>query len=133
MQRHAVARALIAALIGALTAAGPGRAAPPEMAPAPEPPPLGPVVPNPPPYEYPAYPVKGESTVDWYAPDGWHYPAVVGDVIFVRPLMFAGLIGGGALFVALLPVSAATCTTREWIHTLQDQAAFTFERPLGAF
>jgi len=133
MRRHAVARVLIGALIGGLAAAGPTRAAPPETAPAPEPPPLVPVVPNPPPYEYPTYPVKGESTIDWFAPDGWHYPAVVGDLLFVRPLMVAGLIGGGALFVATLPISAATCTTREWIHTLQDHAAYTFERPLGAF
>ena len=134
MRRHAIARVGIGALIGVFAVAGPAHAAPPETEPAPESPPaLGPVVPNPPPYEYPTYPAAHESTVDWFAPDGWHYPAVVGDVLFVRPLLVAGLVGGGALFVAMLPIAAATCTTRDWIHTLQDQAAYTFERPLGAF
>ena len=142
-----VARLVIGAQV--LAAAGPALAAPPKSPPAAESPapatsselpaatefqvPPGAVVPNPPAYEYPVYPLAHESSVDWFPPDGWRYPALVGDVLLVRPLMVVSLIGGGALFVATLPISAATCTTRDWIHTLQDQVDYTFHRPLGAF
>jgi hypothetical protein len=123
-----VARFVIGAQLAALAAAPPAGAAPPETPAAP-----AAAAPSPPPYEYPPYPVARETTVDWTPPDGWRYPALVGDVVLVRPLMVISLIAGGALFVATLPISVATCTTRDWVHTLQDQAAYTFERPLGAF
>ena len=100
-------------------------AAAPEAAPAPEA-----ATPSPPPY---AYPNNVEPSPDWVPPDGWRYPALAGDVLLVRPLMVLSLIGGGALFVATLPVSAATSTTDDWLHTLRDQVAYTFQRPLGAF
>jgi hypothetical protein len=147
--RFAIGAQVALGQIEVLATAGPALAAPPEPAPAAESPapgasseppaatesqvPPGAVVPNPPAYEYPVYPVGHESSVDWFPPDGWRYPALVGDVLLVRPLMVVSLIGGGALFVATLPISAATCTTRDWIHTLQDQYAYTFQRPLGAF
>jgi hypothetical protein len=118
-------------------AAAPDTAATPEVAPAPEAPatPESTAAPEaatatPGPYLYPA---EAAPSPDWVPPDGWRYPALAGDVLVVRPLMVLSLIGGGALFVATLPISAATCTTDDWLHTLRDQVAYTFQRPLGSF
>jgi len=129
----------IAALL-ALAAAGSARALPPEETTGADgsTSPAAPEMAGPPsgaagdtgPYAYPAGPGR---SVDWVPPDGWRYPAVAGDALLVRPLMVLSLIGGGALFVATLPISAATCTTDDWLHTLGDQVDYTFRRPLGAF
>ena len=136
----------IAALL--VLAAGPAPAAPPEPPGAPEEPTspqtpanAAPYEPGPPqtgpevagvttPY---VYPVTPQPSIDWFPPDGWRYPAVAGDVLVVRPLIVAGLIGGGALFVLTLPISAATGTTGDWLHTLRDCADDAFRRPLGAY
>jgi len=138
---------LATAVLLALAASGPSRAAPPEppaapdeptpsqtpMAATPEEPTPAPgaeVAGDTAPYVYPVAPAR---PIDWVAPDGWRYPALAGDALVVRPLMVAGLIGGGALFVATLPISAATGTTGDWLHTLRDRADDAFHRPLGAF
>jgi hypothetical protein len=80
-------------------------------------------------YVYPETPDVPTTT-----PDGvWRYPAAAVDLILVRPAMVAGLAGGAALFVATLPISAATFTTDDALHALGEQAESTFARPLGEF
>jgi len=99
-----------------------------EMPTEPEAPP-GPALPTAPPYAYPQEAVPPSSL-----PEGmWRVPAAAVDLLLVRPLMVTGLVGGAALFVATLPVSAATLGTDEAADALVKQARGTFVRPLGAF
>lgn len=103
----------IALLVPALAVAAPSRALPPEDQR----------------YEYPSEEVE-ESP---YPVGVWRYPAVAVDALLVRPVMFAGLLGGAALFVVTLPFSAPTRTTDDAVAALTDQAESTFRRPLGEF
>jgi hypothetical protein len=79
-----------------------------------------------------AYPATAEPSASY--PEGfWRVPAAVVDLLLVRPVMAAGLFGGAGLFVATLPVTAATLTTDDAADALVEQAAAVFVRPLGAF
>lgn len=81
------------------------------------------------PYEYPTGPEEPEAY-----PHGWvRAPAVAADLLFVRPAMLVGLAGGAALFVASLPITAATLTTDDAAHALFDQTLSALARPLGEF
>jgi len=62
----------------------------------------------------------------------WGPLAVAADVLVMRPLGLASLVGGAATFVAVSPVAAATGTLGDRVDTLRDRAKDVFTRPLGA-
>lgn len=58
--------------------------------------------------------------------------AVVTDILFLRPLGFAGLIVGKAAFVASLPITIPFNSNHEAAKVLvMEPYRYTFERPLG--
>jgi uncharacterized membrane protein len=58
--------------------------------------------------------------------------SMMADVVFLRPLGFAGLIIGEVFFVASLPFTVITGSTGEAFDKLvADPSTFTFDRPLG--
>ncbi len=57
---------------------------------------------------------------------------VITDMLFIRPLGFVGFLGGSVLFIATLPVAAATKSIdRTKQAFVLDPFDYTFNRPLG--
>ncbi|HXC50161.1 MAG TPA: hypothetical protein VN634_04700 [Candidatus Limnocylindrales bacterium] len=74
-------------------------------------------------------PADSDVTLDQEASEG---PAIILDVVIVRPLGLVATVVGTALFVVALPFAAATRDYATPAHFLVVQPArFTFERPLG--
>jgi len=60
------------------------------------------------------------------------FAAILGDVVFVRPLTLVATAVGSVIFVAFLPVTLATGTVGEaGMSLVVDPAATTFVRCLG--
>lgn len=62
----------------------------------------------------------------------WGPLAIAADVLVMRPLGFLGLAAGGAAFVIVSPVAAATQTLGSRVDALEERAKDVFTRPLGA-
>lgn len=62
----------------------------------------------------------------------WGPVAVAADLLVMRPVGLLSLVAGGAAFVVVSPVAAATGTLGDRLDTLGDRAANVFTRPLGA-
>jgi len=59
---------------------------------------------------------------------------LVADIVFIRPLGFAALIGGSVLYVVSLPVAAITHSTDSTYQILvKEPSDFVFKRPVGKF
>ena len=57
---------------------------------------------------------------------------ITGDLLILRPVGVAALVGGSALFVLAAPFAALTGNTKETARTLvKTPFDFTFRRPLG--
>lgn len=85
----------------------------------------------PPPYAYPSAAAEVEPST--YPAGAGRIPAAAVDLLIVRPQMLAGLVAGAGLFVATLPITAATLRTDEQARALVDQAADLVARPPGDF
>jgi len=60
--------------------------------------------------------------------------AVMGDVIFARPLGLVGIVAGAGLFIISLPFAAITGSIDKTTSTLlKNPVEYTFERPVGDF
>ncbi|MDH4232659.1 MAG: hypothetical protein OEW04_11610 [Nitrospirota bacterium] len=60
--------------------------------------------------------------------------AVVGDIIFARPLGLIGIVAGAGLFVISLPFAAITHSVDKTSKTLiKNPVEYTFSRPVGDF
>jgi hypothetical protein len=78
-------------------------------------------------------PVTAEPVEPVHRPRGlWAPLAVAADVLVMRPIGLVSLAAGSALFVAVSPVAAATCTLDDRADTLLDRAKNVFTRPIGA-
>jgi hypothetical protein len=104
----------------------PEQATPQEPAPEPE-------VPLTTPAALPGY-VTSEGPIEAvHRPPGvWGPLAIAADVLVMRPLGFLGLAAGGAAFVIVSPVAAATQTLGSRVDALEERAKDVFTRPLGA-
>lgn len=78
-------------------------------------------------------PLASEPIEAVHRPDGvWGPVAIAADLLVMRPFGLISLVAGGAAFVVVSPVAAATGTLGDRIDTLGDRAANVFTRPLGA-
>lgn len=78
-------------------------------------------------------PLTDEPVEAVHRPGGFWGPlAVAADLLVMRPIGFVSLAVGGAAFVAVSPVAAATGTIGDRADTLLDRAENVFTRPLGA-
>ena len=58
--------------------------------------------------------------------------AIVGDVLFTRPLGLAAVVGGAALWVVTLPFAALGGNIDQTTHSLiTNPVKYTFARPVG--
>lgn len=77
-------------------------------------------------------------TTEWpieavHRPSGvWGPLAIAADLLVMRPIGFVSLAAGGAAFVLVSPVAAATQTLGSRVDALGDRAKDVFTRPLGA-
>ena len=62
----------------------------------------------------------------------WGPLAVAADLLVMRPIGFVSLFAGGAAFVVVSPVAAATQTLGDRTDALTERARDVFTRPLGA-
>jgi hypothetical protein len=62
----------------------------------------------------------------------WGPLAIAADLLVMRPIGFVSLAAGGAAFVLVSPVAAATQTLGSRIDALGERARDVFTRPLGA-
>jgi hypothetical protein len=62
----------------------------------------------------------------------WGPLAVAADLLVMRPIGFVSLFAGGAAFVVVSPVAAATQTLGDRTDALSERAKDVFTRPLGA-
>jgi hypothetical protein len=62
----------------------------------------------------------------------WGPLAIAADVLVMRPIGFISLAAGGAAFVVVSPIAAATQTLGDRVDALEDRAHDVFTRPLGA-
>ncbi len=68
-----------------------------------------------------------------HRPSGFWGPfAIAADVLVMRPIGFLSLAAGGAAFVIVSPVAAATQTIGSRVDALGERAKDVFTRPLGA-
>jgi hypothetical protein len=59
---------------------------------------------------------------------------IVADIVIVRPLGFAALIGGSVLYIVSLPIAAITHSTdRTYQALVKEPCEFVFKRPIGEF
>ena len=65
-------------------------------------------------------------------PGVWGALAIAADVLVMRPIGFVSLAAGGAAFVIVSPVAAATQTLGSRVDALGERAKDVFTRPLGA-
>lgn len=57
---------------------------------------------------------------------------VIGDVLLFKPLGFAGLVGGSAIFVISLPIAAITRSIDTTLNVLVKRPfEYVFVRPIG--
>jgi hypothetical protein len=78
-------------------------------------------------------PIMAEPIEAVHRPDGvWGPLAIAADVLVMRPIGAASLAAGGAAFVLVSPVAAATGTLGSRVDALRDRARDVFTRPLGA-
>lgn len=61
----------------------------------------------------------------------WGPLAIAADLLVMRPIGFVSLAAGGAAFVVVSPVAAATQTLGSRVDALGDRAKDVFTRPLG--
>lgn len=62
----------------------------------------------------------------------WGPLAIAADLLVMRPIGFVSLFAGGAAFVVVSPVAAATQTLGDRTDALAERANDVFTRPLGA-
>ena len=68
-----------------------------------------------------------------HRPSGaWGPLAIAADLLVMRPIGFVSLAAGGAAFVIVSPVAAATQTLGSRVDALGERAKDVFKRPLGA-
>jgi hypothetical protein len=78
-------------------------------------------------------PLSSEPIDAVHRPHGfWGPVAVAADLLVMRPVGLVSLVAGGAAFVVVSPVAAATGTLGDRLDTLGDRAENVFTRPLGA-
>jgi len=59
---------------------------------------------------------------------------MVADIMLIRPLGFAALIGGSVLYIVSLPIAAITHSTdRTYEAFVKEPCDFVFKRPIGQF
>ena len=59
---------------------------------------------------------------------------MVADIVIVRPLGFAALIGGSVLYIISWPIAAITHSTdRTYQAFVKEPCDFVFKRPIGEF
>lgn len=61
----------------------------------------------------------------------WGPLAIAADLLVMRPIGFVSLAAGGAAFVAVSPIAAATQTLGSRVDALGERARDVFTRPLG--
>ena len=92
-----------------------------------------PVVPLSTPTALPSYVTTEGSIEAVHRPPGiFGALAVAADVLVLRPIGFLSLAAGGATFVLVSPVAAATQTLGSRVDALDERAKDVFTRPLGA-
>jgi len=58
----------------------------------------------------------------------------VADIVIIRPLGFAALVGGSVLYIVSLPIAAITHSTdRTYQVLVKEPCDFVFKRPIGEF
>ncbi|MCU0668826.1 MAG: hypothetical protein MUF70_05685 [Myxococcota bacterium] len=78
-------------------------------------------------------PLSSEPIDAVHRPHGfWGPVAIAADLLVMRPVGLVSLVAGGAAFVVVSPVAAATGTLGDRLDTLGDRAENVFTRPLGA-
>jgi len=59
---------------------------------------------------------------------------IVADIVIIRPLGFAALIGGSVLYIVSWPIAAITHSTdRTYQVLVKEPCEFVFKRPIGEF
>jgi hypothetical protein len=80
----------------------------------------------------PSYATTGEPISAVHRPGGvWGPLAIAADLLVMRPIGFVSLAAGGAAFVLVSPVAAATQTLGSRVDALGERARDVFTRPLG--
>jgi hypothetical protein len=58
--------------------------------------------------------------------------AIVGDMLFARPLGLAAIVGGAAVWIVTLPFAALSGSIDQTTHSLiTNPVKYTFSRPVG--
>lgn len=80
----------------------------------------------------PSYATTAEPIEAVHRPRGiWGPLAIAADLLVMRPIGLVSLAAGGAAFVIVSPVAAATQTLGSRVDALGDRARDVFTRPLG--
>lgn len=80
----------------------------------------------------PSYATTAEPISAVHRPGGvWGPLAIAADLLVMRPIGFVSLAAGGAAFVLVSPVAAATQTLGSRVDALGERARDVFTRPLG--